>query len=155
MGGAAEQHQAAECKKAELKQVQTQVKVLKNCDINQQNAIQNPFTDNPPSIKKCLFERFLCAQHQAGIIKKSTATSISALKKLRFLHEKTKLTHTTVRKLYKTVSSKALEVFNLATVTTVGFPAGSEGKESARNAGDMGSIPGLGNPLGERNGYPF
>ena len=34
-----------------------------------------------------------------------------------------------------------------------GFPGGSAGKEPACNAGDLGSIPGLGRPLGEANGY--
>ena len=32
------------------------------------------------------------------------------------------------------------------------FPGGSEGKESAYNAGDAGSIPGLGRSPGEGNG---
>ena len=36
-----------------------------------------------------------------------------------------------------------------------GFPGGSGGKESAYNAGDPGSIPGLGRSLGEGNGYPL
>ena len=36
-----------------------------------------------------------------------------------------------------------------------GFPGGSEGKESACNAGDLGSIPGLGRSPGEGNGYPL
>ena len=35
------------------------------------------------------------------------------------------------------------------------FPGGSEGKESACNAGDPGSTPGLGGSLGEGNGNPF
>ena len=35
-----------------------------------------------------------------------------------------------------------------------GFPGGSDGKESACNAGDVGSIPGLGRPPGEGNGSP-
>ena len=35
------------------------------------------------------------------------------------------------------------------------FPVGSDGKESACNAGDLGSIPGLGRLLGEGNGYPL
>ena len=35
----------------------------------------------------------------------------------------------------------------------MGFPCGSAGKESACNAGDLGSIPGLGRSPGERNGY--
>ena len=35
------------------------------------------------------------------------------------------------------------------------FPGGSAGKESACNAGDLGSIPGLGRSPGEGKGYPF
>ena len=35
------------------------------------------------------------------------------------------------------------------------FPGGSDGKESACNVGDPGSIPGLGRSPGERNGYPL
>ena len=34
-------------------------------------------------------------------------------------------------------------------------PGGSEGKESACNAGDLCSIPGSGRSPGERNGYPL
>ena len=37
----------------------------------------------------------------------------------------------------------------------MGFPGGSAGKESARNAGDHGSIPGLRRSPGEGNGYPL
>ena len=36
-----------------------------------------------------------------------------------------------------------------------GFPGGSDGKESACNAEDLGSSPGLGRFLGEVNGYPL
>ena len=36
-----------------------------------------------------------------------------------------------------------------------GFPGGSIGEESASNAGDPGSIPGLGRPPGEGNGNPL
>ena len=36
-----------------------------------------------------------------------------------------------------------------------GFPGGLAGKESACNAGDPGSIPGLGRSPGEREGYPL
>ena len=36
-----------------------------------------------------------------------------------------------------------------------GFPEGSDGKNSAGNAGDPGSIPGSGRPPGEGNGTPF
>ena len=37
----------------------------------------------------------------------------------------------------------------------MGFPGGSDGKESACNAGDPGSIPGLGRSSGEGNGNPL
>ena len=37
----------------------------------------------------------------------------------------------------------------------MGFPGGSAGKESARNAGDLGVIPGLGIFPGEGKGYPL
>ena len=37
----------------------------------------------------------------------------------------------------------------------MGFPGGSDGKESACNAGDLGSVPGLGRSPGEGNGYPL
>ena len=37
----------------------------------------------------------------------------------------------------------------------LGFPDSSVGKESTCNAGDPGSIPGLGRFLGEGNGYPL
>ena len=36
-----------------------------------------------------------------------------------------------------------------------GFPGGSDGKASAHNAGDLGSIPGLGRSPGEGNGNPL
>ena len=36
-----------------------------------------------------------------------------------------------------------------------GFPGSSSGKESACNAGDPGSIPGLGRSAGEGIGYPL
>ena len=37
----------------------------------------------------------------------------------------------------------------------LGFPYGSSGKESACNARDLGSIPGLGRYSGEGKGYPL
>ena len=36
-----------------------------------------------------------------------------------------------------------------------GFPGGSDSKESTCNAGDVGSIPGLGRSPGKRNGNPL
>ena len=37
----------------------------------------------------------------------------------------------------------------------LGFPGGSDGKVSACNAGDLGSIPGSGSSQGEGNGNPL
>ena len=37
----------------------------------------------------------------------------------------------------------------------LGFPCGSAGKESARNVGDLGLIPGLGRSLGGGKGHPL
>ena len=44
---------------------------------------------------------------------------------------------------------------DLACMHTLGFPRGSAGKESSCNAGDLGSIPGLGKSPGEEKGYPL
>ena len=43
----------------------------------------------------------------------------------------------------------------MAVLISVGFPGGSNGKESAGNAGDLGLNPGLGRSPGEGNGYPL
>ena len=37
----------------------------------------------------------------------------------------------------------------------LGFPGDSDGKESACNAGDQGSVPGLEKSPGEGSGYPL
>ena len=37
----------------------------------------------------------------------------------------------------------------------LGLTVGSDGKESTCNAGDLGSIPGLGRSLGKDDGYPL
>ena len=43
----------------------------------------------------------------------------------------------------------------LLTPVFLGFPGGSDNKESACNVGHMGSIPGLGRSPGEGNGHPL
>ena len=45
--------------------------------------------------------------------------------------------------------------FAAAAAVHPGFAGGSDGKESACNAGDPGSIPGAGRSPGEGNGYPL
>ena len=44
---------------------------------------------------------------------------------------------------------------NCMTWSDIGFPGGSDGKESACNARDPGSIPESGRSTGEGNGYPL
>ena len=56
-----------------------------------------------------------------------------------------------VRKVYTGVSDSILG----CSFTSKGFPGDSEGKESARNAGDPGLIPGSQRPPGEENGNPL
>ena len=51
-------------------------------------------------------------------------------------------------------SRLSLSVRNQARVC-LGFPGGSDGKESACNAGEWGSIPGSGRFPREGNGYPL
>ena len=43
--------------------------------------------------------------------------------------------------------------FKVMCLCVLGFPGGSDGKESACNTVDMSSIPGLGRSPGEGNGY--
>ena len=50
---------------------------------------------------------------------------------------------------------KESDTTELLTLSLWGFPGGSEGEESARNAGDLGSVPGWGRSPREGNGYPL
>ena len=45
--------------------------------------------------------------------------------------------------------------FGLPMLMRLVFPGGSGSKESARNAGDLGLIPGLGRSPGDGNGNPL
>ena len=64
------------------------------------------------------------------------------------------------------VQQKSMSVFNenhLSThilyiiyiISTIYYMGGSDGKESAYNVGDLGSIPGMGRSRGEGNGCPL
>ena len=53
------------------------------------------------------------------------------------------------------VSSQDKQILTGPYTSFLGFSGGSGSKESASNAGDLGSIPQLGRSLGEDNGYPF
>ena len=66
----------------------------------------------------------------------------------------------TLKSLLQHHSSKASILQHLAffvspTLTSIGFPGGSDGKVSACNVGDPGSTPGSGRSPGEGKGYPF
>ena len=54
---------------------------------------------------------------------------------------------------FTTASKRVLR--NYQVKTCMGFPSSSDGKASDCNAGDPGSIPGLGRSPGEGNGNPF
>ena len=63
---------------------------------------------------------------------------------------------TMLRILWAAIAEKNMKK-NVYTYTRVctGLLGSSESKESACNAGDLGSIPGLGRSPGEGNGYPL
>ena len=48
-----------------------------------------------------------------------------------------------------------ISLFYTCLHSTWGFSNSSVGKESACNAGNLGSVPGLGRSAGERIGYPL
>ena len=52
-------------------------------------------------------------------------------------------------------STDTWELILQSSTCSKGFPGGSAGKESACNAGDLGSIPGLRRSPGEGKGYPL
>ena len=61
------------------------------------------------------------------------------------MHLKTDLNETEIK---KKTTNQGIYVY-------LGFPGGSDGKESAFNAGDPGVIPGSGRSTGEGNGNPL
>ena len=57
--------------------------------------------------------------------------------------------------LSKLILSFTLPLLNARVSKDRGFPGGSDGKASAYNAGDLGSIPGLGRSPREETGNPL
>ena len=81
----------------------------------------------------------------------------------RRLH-RTFLSHTSVLQEttfnFSTLGTSWMSLYNVIPIwllylSTFSFPGGSDSKESACNAGDLGLIPGLGRSLGEGNSYPL
>ena len=60
----------------------------------------------------------------------------------------------TVIQVYVPISNAAEAEFEQF-YEDLGVPGGSDGKESACSAGDLGSIPGMGRTPGEGNSYPL
>ena len=50
---------------------------------------------------------------------------------------------------------QTIKIFEATEMLELAFPCSSNGKESACEAGDQGSIPGLGSSSGEGNGNPL
>ena len=48
-----------------------------------------------------------------------------------------------------------MQKHEMTNTLNIGFPGGSDGKASACNEGDLGSIPGSGRSPGEGNGKPL
>ena len=62
----------------------------------------------------------------------------------------------TIALTIKTFVSKVMSLlYNTLSSFVMGFPGGSDGKESTYNAGDLGLIPGSRRSPGEENGYPL
>ena len=59
------------------------------------------------------------------------------------------------RKLCSIAEKIKIKRFGDLPLYLMGFPGGSDGKESACNVGDLGLIPGLGRFPGEGNDYPL
>jgi len=57
--------------------------------------------------------------------------------------------------LYGPLSAKWSLLFNMLSGFVLGFPSGSDSKESTCNAGDLSSIPELGRSPGEGNSHPL
>ena len=62
----------------------------------------------------------------------------------------------TIALTIRTFVSKVVSLLcNTLSRFVMGFPGGSDGKESTCNVQDLGSIPGLGRCPGEGKGYPL
>ena len=57
--------------------------------------------------------------------------------------------------MVRNVCAKAEDTGWHASLSTSGFPGGSDGKDSTCNVGDLGSTPGLGRYPGGRHGNPL
>ena len=73
---------------------------------------------------------------------------------VRYLHSTFRLTRYLSKTRFHSMFAATLWGFGIIT-HFIGFPGGSDGKESACSAGDWGLIPGSGRSPGEGNGNPL
>ena len=93
----------------------------------------------------------------------TAATSGLESRRIRFLGEEESHCQKKGEKRYFSTKTKNSNYRQLSSITNIyfeinyytDFPGGSDGKESAYNAGDPGSIPGLGQSPGGGNGKPL
>ena len=86
----------------------------------------------------------LISPHHTGILSSHIIIRRGERSTVRYFERKRDHAHLTFTIVY---------LYNCSILLLVwGFPGGSDGKESACNAGDLGSIPELGRSLRERNG---
>ena len=101
----------------------------------------NPKTEEELSTKTCVLERLI----QKTWLPLDYKNVVLSLKKISLQYRRYWF-NSWVRKISWRRDRLPNPVF-------LGFLRGSAGKESIHNAGDLGSIPGLGRPPGEGNGY--
>ena len=80
---------------------------------------------------------------------------INTQKSLAFLYTNNKRSEREIKETVPfTIGSKRIKYWGINPSKEIkGFPAGSDGKESACKAGGLGWIPGLGRSPGEGDGY--
>ena len=85
---------------------------------------------------------------------KVSGYKINAQKSFAFLYTNNEKSERKIKEtILFTIAIKKIKYLGIN--LSLGFPGGSEGKASACNSGDLGSIPGLGRSPGEGNGNPL
>ena len=81
--------------------------------------------------------------------------SYNVLKLLTYKKEKVRTLSIVTLLVFSYYETCSLQRYSRASLVTLGFPGGSDGKESACSAGDLTLISVLGKSPKEGNGYPL
>ena len=92
--------------------------------------------------------------YKGKVIKNTGLGSLSLLQQIFWTQESYWVSCIASRFFNSWATREALRILDIS-MQKYGFPDGSKGKESACNAENLGSIPGLGRSPGEGNGSPF